>query len=190
METPKSRIPPQAACVHKGPIFEVYQWQQELYDGTTATFEMLKRPNTVLVLATADNHLLLAHQEQPGKGEYYDYLGGRADEGEAPLDTAKRELLEESGMVSDDWELWHIDSFPGKIEWHTFYFIARNCQQVAEQRLDAGEKLKVVRVLFDAFINDILPNQNFADHYTRRHIFSLYNAAKAGDFQAALFKKD
>ena len=36
-------IPPEAKCVFRGKIFDVYQWPQRLYDGSTATFEMLRR---------------------------------------------------------------------------------------------------------------------------------------------------
>lgn len=188
---PKSKIPPHAKCVFKGVIWDTYQWEQELYDGTTTVFEMLKRANTVMVLATdSDGNVLLAKQEQPGKGTYYDYLGGRADEGEEPLATAKRELLEESGMVSDDWELWQVDSFPGKIEWRTYYFIARNCHKVQEPHLDGGEKLELIRMPFDAFVQQIVPDTAFYDHFTRRRLFSLYNAAEADELRAKLFKKD
>lgn len=44
-------IPSQAECKFKGEIFEVYQWPQELYDGSVATFEMLRRADTVKVVA-------------------------------------------------------------------------------------------------------------------------------------------
>lgn len=186
---PKSKIPPHATRVFKGVIFDVYQWQQEMYDGSTRPFEMLKRPNTVMVLATEGDKVLLARQEQPGKAPYYDYLGGRADDGEAPLETAKRELLEESGMVSDDWELWATDTFAGKIEWHTFYFIARNCRKVQEPQLDGGEKVDLVRVPFDEFVQSIVPDSTFYDHFTRNRLFSLYNDAKAQELAAKLFNK-
>lgn len=44
IERPVSRqpIPDHAKCVFKGVIFDVYQWEQKLYNGTTTTFEKLK----------------------------------------------------------------------------------------------------------------------------------------------------
>lgn len=188
IKLPKPRIPAHAVRAFKGVIFDVYQWEQELYDGRKTVFEMLRRPSTVMVLATEGDKVLLARQEQPGKAPYYDYLGGRADEGEEPLETAKRELLEESGMVSDDWELWAVDSFPGKIEWFTFYFIARSCHKVTEPKLDGGEKVELVRIAFDDFVNTIVTDPSFYDHFTRHDLFSLYNPAKAEDLAAKLFK--
>lgn len=38
-------IPEQAGCVFHGEIFDVYQWQQEMFDGSYERFEMLRRPD-------------------------------------------------------------------------------------------------------------------------------------------------
>ena len=40
-------IPPDAKRVFKGKIFEAYQWEQELYDGTKTIFEKLARDDSV-----------------------------------------------------------------------------------------------------------------------------------------------
>ena len=61
-------MPENAKCVFKGEIFDVYQWEQEMYDGTKATFEKLKRPDTVVVFPVLpDGQIILTEQEQPGK---------------------------------------------------------------------------------------------------------------------------
>ena len=99
------KIPPEAKCVFKGIIFDVYQWEQKMFDGSTATFEMLKRPNTLQVIAADENYIYLGQEEQPGKGPFFSLFGGRQEPGEDPLAGAKRELLEESGLAADDWEL-------------------------------------------------------------------------------------
>lgn len=44
-------LPKEAKKVFSGVISEVYQWPQKLFDGTTATFEMIKRPDTVKIVA-------------------------------------------------------------------------------------------------------------------------------------------
>lgn len=100
------KIPPQAKRVFKGIIFDVYHWQQKMFDGSEETFEMLKRVNTIEVISIKDGKICISHQSQPTKKDFYSLFGGRAEEGEEPLTTAKRELLEESGMTSDSWELY------------------------------------------------------------------------------------
>src|SRR3989344_6006543 len=100
-------IPPQAKRVFKGVIFDVYQWEQKMFDGTTTTFEKLKRPDTVVVFPILpDGRILLTEQEQPGKQLFIGATGGRVDENEDILESAKRELLEESGYKAEEYVLW------------------------------------------------------------------------------------
>lgn len=51
------KIPINARRVFKGIIFDVYQWEQKMFDGNFKTFEMLKRPNTVEIIAIRDNKI-------------------------------------------------------------------------------------------------------------------------------------
>ncbi|HZE86963.1 MAG TPA: NUDIX domain-containing protein [Methylomirabilota bacterium] len=146
------KIPPQAKKVFQGVIFSVYQWEQEMFDGSKATFEMLKRPNTIEILATQGDKILMSHQSQPNKLNYYSLFGGRAEEGEDPLVTAKRELLEESGLVSKDWDLFKIYEPYHKIDWQIYLYIARNCRKESEPKLDAGEKIEIINCTFEEFL--------------------------------------
>ncbi len=153
-------IPAHAKKVFQGEIFSVYQWPQEMYDGSTVTFEALKRTGTIQIIGTLEGHVLLSHESQPTKPLSYTFLGGRQEENEDPLVTAKRELLEESGMTSEDWELYKVFENHGKINWTTYLFIARNCRKVQDPNLDPGEKIEVVKVPFEKFL-DIISSENF-----------------------------
>lgn len=44
-------IPREAELVFRGEIYKVYQWPQKMPDGSVKTFEMLRRPDTVMVIA-------------------------------------------------------------------------------------------------------------------------------------------
>ncbi len=148
-------IPPQAKKVFSGVIFDVYQWNQEMYDGTTETFEKLVRPDTVEVLAvTDDGKIMIQQQSQPDKPEScLCPIGGRVDLGEEALVAAKREMLEETGYVADVWELLHVVEPMNKIEWKMSVFIARTIRRVQAQDLDPGEKIELREVTFDEFIH-------------------------------------
>ena len=70
---------------------------------------------TIQIIPVSGDKLYLSHEEQPGKSLCYTFLGGRQEHGEEVLTVAKRELLEESGMESDDWELFKTYHFDEKI---------------------------------------------------------------------------
>ena len=147
------KIPDNAKLVFKGVIFDVYQWQQELFDGSQATFEALKRPGTVQVIPTVGDRVLLSYEEQPGKPRRHTFFGGRMEEGEEPLTAIKRELLEETGLQSDDWELYKEYVSGGKIIWPIYLYVARNCRKVTEPRLDPGEKIDIKEFGFEEFVD-------------------------------------
>ncbi len=155
------KIPTDAKRVFKGVIFDVYQWQQQMFDGTNETFEMLKRPDTVEVIAIQNGQILMTHQSQPNKPDFFSLFGGRVEEGEEPSAAAKRELLEESGLASDDWELLKIYRPLSKMEWSIYIYIARDCKKISEQKLDAGEKIVTVSYSFSEFFEKLISDKSW-----------------------------
>lgn len=148
------KIPDNAKKVFEGLIFDVYHWEQEMFDGTTSTFEAIKRIDSNSILAIADNKIIITKEEQPGKGIYIDIPGGRVERGEDGMAAAKRELLEETGYMSEDFQEWLIEDSArmSKLEWSTFYYVARNCKKVQEQSLDAGEKIELQWIPFEELL--------------------------------------
>lgn len=137
-------IPEGAKLVFKGVIHDIYQWEQEMFDGTYETFEMIKRPDTVKVLAIKDNKIVVIEQEQPGDPPYYDLPAGRHDvETEDELAAAKRELLEETGMAFTNWKLLDVTQRHAKIEQFIYIFLATGFESQTDQKLDPGEKITV-----------------------------------------------
>lgn len=154
-KTPKSKqpIPPHAKKVFEGVVFDVYQWEQELYNGTTTTFEKLVQADTVTVFPIMDDgRILLLEQEQPGKEAFISTTGGHVDPGEEILAAAKRELLEESGYEAAEYTLWFALQPFSKIDWVINVYIARGLKKVSNLQLDGGEKISLKPVTFDEFL--------------------------------------
>jgi len=153
METkPRDGFPPNAHLVFKGMIFEVWQWDQKMFDGSTATFERIWRYPTVEIIASVGDKIIIEDQDQPDRPGNINLPSGRADKGEDPLAEAKRELLEETGYASDDWSLFMKHGKDGKVMHEVYYFIVRDCKKIKEPELDAGERITTRLVSFDEFL--------------------------------------
>ena len=73
-------IPDNGTKVFKGNIFDVYQWPQTMFGGSTKTFEMLWRPDTVQIIGVKDDKIVLVKDEQPGRSVRTHFPGGRTDD--------------------------------------------------------------------------------------------------------------
>lgn len=152
-----AKIPKHAKKVFQGDYFSIYQWQQKMFDGSYRRFEIAQRLYGASVIATVDNKIVMLYQKQPGKNWFYSLPGGIMDiPGESPRHTAKRELLEETGLKPQTLKLWKINHDHGRVEAKHYLFIAQNCTKVAEQRFDGGEKIKVMYLSFEEFINTVI----------------------------------
>ena len=150
----KSTIPKHAKCVFEGVLFDVYQWEQELYDGSTTTFEKLVRDDTVLIIPIlSDGRLVLTHDEQPGRDAYITAPGGRIDPGETPEGAVRRELLEETGYTVESLTLLQERKPEEKIDWMVYTFLGKGAQRVTEPNPGPGERADVLLVTVDEFID-------------------------------------
>lgn len=135
-------IPDEAKKVFSGIIFDTYHWEQKLYDGTYATFEMLKRPDTINVVCIDDGKILLLDEEQPHHGHRLNVPLGRVDaEDKSTLEAAQREVLEETGYEFHNWRLIVVSQFYTKIEWFMYVYVAWDVKSRVKPKLDAGEKI-------------------------------------------------
>ncbi len=190
MDNNNNQLPKNAKLVFKGKIFDVYHWKQKMFDNSIETFEKLKRTDTAVVIAVVRDKIIIGKQKQPDKpNSFLSLPGGRCDKNEPPLLAAKRELLEETGYASDDWELLEKNCPSKKIIWTVHIFIARNCYKKADQKLDAGEKIKIKLVNLENFLL-LSESKNFHGQEMRVFLYKLrlYPQEKEKFYQL-LFKK-
>lgn len=146
--------PTSAKKAFSGQIFDVYQWEQELFDGSKAVFEQLKRPDTVIVFPVLpDGRIILIEESQPGKSSVVGAPGGRIDKGEDVLAAAARELLEETGYEAESYQLWSAEQITSKLDWVVYGLVAKGLKKSGGQTLDPGEKISIKTVSFDDFLN-------------------------------------
>lgn len=170
---PHSRrpIPKSARRVFKGKIFDAYQWEQKMFDGSYITYEGLKRQDTVNIFPVGnDGKIMLGEQEQPGVKPFIGGFGGKMEGGESSLEAAQRELLEETGFKAHKWKLWFSSQPVGKIDWAIYSFIAKDLAKVSEPKLEAGEKIRLKFVNFGEFIK-LTAEEYFRDWEVAIHVY-------------------
>lgn len=157
-----------------------------MFDGSFETFERLRRVPTADIIATVGNRIITLTQEQPLKPRYPSLPGGAIGSRERPLAAAKRELLEETGYVSDNWTLVAEYFGSSKMYFHEYQYVARDCRKVAPQTLDSGEKIFVRLLSFDKLLK-LCRNRRFTAPLPL--IFEMYEALVDPKQKRALKKK-
>lgn len=184
---PKSAvlIPDHAKNVFSGQIFDVYHYEQKLYDGSTVIFESLKRPDTVSVYAVVGEKLIVLEDEQPNREMVLALPGGRIDKSdESALSAAKRETLEETGYEFAEWRLIGVTQPQEKIEWFIYTFLAYGAYTKKEPHIDSGEKIKVLLKTFDDVIELAKRGEpRFTEHRKFQQAISLKDFIASPEFE-------
>jgi ADP-ribose pyrophosphatase len=91
---------------YAGRLLTVKEDIVQLPDGGQATREYIVHPGAAVIIPLVDEHtLLLEHQYRYPVGRHFLELpAGKIEPGEPVLETARRELLEETGYVAAQWE--------------------------------------------------------------------------------------
>ncbi len=169
-------MPEKAKRVFEGQIFDVYQWEQEVYDGSTMTFERIARPDTVVIFPILESgEVLLVEDSQPGRSTLLTAPAGRLEEGETPEEAALRELKEETGYVPDAIELLYAYQPYNKMDWMIHVFVGKPCRKVAEQNLDAGEKISLKPVTVDQLFAMAVSGEYAMDQFDVRVLRAMQN---------------
>jgi ADP-ribose pyrophosphatase len=129
------------------PWLKVFRETVELPSGRILDdfYRIVLRHFAVIVAMTPSLDLVMVHTYRHGLGRVSLAVpAGFIEPGETPLEAAKRELLEETGYASHEWETlgnFVVDGNRGCGTGH--FFVARDATQVAVTKPDDTEELEV-----------------------------------------------
>ena len=137
-----------------GSLLKVYRDTVRLPDGSQGTREYVRHPGAVAIVALFDDGAVLLERQfrYPHRREFVEIPAGKLEPAEPHLETAKRELLEETGYTAGEWtRLGVIHTTIAYTDEAIELFLAKGLRHQGAQ-LDAGEFLEVLKVPFDEAI--------------------------------------
>lgn len=140
--------------VFKGKLLDVWRDTVSLPDGGTATREYIRHPGAATIVAlTPEREVVLVRQYRyPMHNVFIEIPAGKIDPGETPLETAKRELLEETGYTAREWtELTTLHNAISYATERIVLFLAEGLEQ-GKQKLDENEFVEVFTAPLDDMV--------------------------------------
>ena len=144
----------EGGLVFDGNLLKVYRDTVRLPDGSQGEREYIKHPGAVAIVALTDERQVLLERQYryPPRREFIEIPAGKLEPGEPHLETAKRELLEETGYVAQEWTpICAIDTAIGYTNERIELYLARKLT-LKDRKLDPGEFLETFLVPFDEAI--------------------------------------
>lgn len=168
--------------IFRGKLLDVRRDRVRLPDGQEAVREYLLHPGAVVIIAELDNGELLFERQYryPLHRAFLELPAGKIDPGEDILNTAIRELREETGYSAADWRyLGVMHPCIGYSNERIEIFLARGLRRESSPQLDSGEFLDVLTLsLADAV--EAVRQGEISDAKTITALFWAEKVSRAG----------
>jgi ADP-ribose pyrophosphatase len=128
--------------LYSGPIFDVVR-----EDGKDI---VVHGPSVAIVPVDLGGRVTLVRQQRPpAHGKLLELPAGGVEEGERPIESARRELREETGLHGGEWiEVGTFFTSPGFCDEKMHLFIARQLE-AGEAEPEGSEDIELVRIAVD-----------------------------------------
>lgn len=137
-----------SAEIYDGHIIKVFRDEVSLEEKGSALREVVRHKGAAAILAVNEHgeaYFVEQFRYPVGKA-LFEAPAGKIDEGEAPIECAKRELLEECGVVAEKWtELGPMLSSPGFCDEVIHLYLAEGLSQ-SNPNPDEDEFLDIMKL--------------------------------------------
>lgn len=140
----------ESRVIHRGRVFNLVREKIVLQNGVAVEMDLVRHPGaSAIVPLKGEDLLIMIRQYRHAVGGYiWEIPAGTLDPREAPIECARRELVEETGFSASSWErLGEIVPVPGYSDERIHLFLATDLAP-ADQDLDGDEVLDVHEIRF------------------------------------------
>jgi ADP-ribose pyrophosphatase len=158
----------------KGKILKLRVDIIQFKNGKISQREIVEHPGAVAIVAINEKKevILVTQFRKPVEEVLLEIPAGKIDRAESPLECAKRELLEETGYVAEDWkEIFSLYTTPGFSNEKIVIYMAKGLKQQNDLPMDSQEIYKCELLKIDKVIEMIKLN-HIKDAKTAAGIFA------------------
>ena len=140
--------------VFEGRKFKVLSGEVTLPSGKRVWRDIVDFGKSVVILPVEDGDVFIIKQYRPAVGSWiYELPAGTLEEGEDPVECARRELIEEIGYEAGNLELmFKMYLSPGYSNEYMYAYLATQLKHVGENP-EYGEEIEIVRVSYEELLD-------------------------------------
>jgi ADP-ribose pyrophosphatase len=164
--------------IHQSYNFRLDTEEVELFGGQIVTRDrVIHNGASIMIPLQSDGKLILVKQYRHSvREDLIEFPAGTVDSGEAPLECAKRELMEETGWEASNWvDLGTLYPCPGFCSEIQYLFLASDLREAPQNR-DEDELIEILPLSIEQVV-DLIKQNKIKDGKT---IAAFYRALTCG----------
>lgn len=145
----------QSETIYKGSILTLRKDIVQLHNGKKASREIIEHAPVAVIIPfePPDTIYMIKQYRKPAEQILLEVPAGCMDAGENALDSAKRELKEETGFTANKWtELCEAYPSPGFTDEYMYFYLAQGLTK-GETDFDEDENIEMEAVKFETALS-------------------------------------